>query len=274
MTCYDSCKGRCTREICKYYHPPPVVMEQLMLKGRNSSAVKPGFAQQIPQMFMPIPEVSTLLASANRSDPSLGLAHKVENGCKRSAEVLGETFYPSLYFKRPHIEFPLISPVSYQPIFDLPTPADRKSSNKIFCSLIWLNKTCAGSLISDSPQRKFRKLHRWEWPGEWLDLLMVGGSVADFGSFKLLDNLPVCQDFNRNMCTRMNCRFVHLLERKFGPHVEMFIISNPQQQKSWRLTNSESRYVETTWQESAVVLNANITTFRFNCRQPSRWRQI
>jgi hypothetical protein len=125
MSCYDSCKGRCTREVCKYYHPSPVVMEQLMLKGRNSLAVKSSFAQPITQMFLPIPEVSTLLASANRSDPNLCLTHKVENGCKRSAEVLGE-FYPPLYFKRPHVEFPLISPVSYQPIFDLPTPAERE----------------------------------------------------------------------------------------------------------------------------------------------------
>jgi hypothetical protein len=104
-------------------------MEQLMLKGRNSLAVKSSFAQPITQMFLPMPEVSTLLASANRSDPSLGL--KVENGCKRSAEVLGETFYPPVYFKRPHVEFPLLSPVSYQPyqpVFDLPTPAERKYS--------------------------------------------------------------------------------------------------------------------------------------------------
>nr|XP_029708325.1 muscleblind-like protein 1 isoform X7 [Aedes albopictus] len=28
----------------------------------------------------------------------------------------------------------------------------------------------------------------------------------------LLDTLPVCQDFNRSMCTRPTCRFVHLME--------------------------------------------------------------
>ncbi|XP_062716467.1 muscleblind-like protein 1 isoform X15 [Aedes albopictus] len=29
---------------------------------------------------------------------------------------------------------------------------------------------------------------------------------------QLLDTLPVCQDFNRSMCTRPTCRFVHLME--------------------------------------------------------------
>ncbi|XP_055372688.1 uncharacterized protein LOC129606396 isoform X6 [Condylostylus longicornis] len=29
---------------------------------------------------------------------------------------------------------------------------------------------------------------------------------------QLLDTLPVCQDFNRSMCSRINCRFVHLME--------------------------------------------------------------
>lgn len=31
-------------------------------------------------------------------------------------------------------------------------------------------------------------------------------------SGQLLDTLPVCQDFNRSMCTRPTCRFVHLME--------------------------------------------------------------
>lgn len=32
--------------------------------------------------------------------------------------------------------------------------------------------------------------------------------------FQLLDTLPVCQDFNRGLCNRTACRFVHLQEGK------------------------------------------------------------
>ncbi|KAK3920988.1 Zinc finger CCCH domain-containing protein 28 [Frankliniella fusca] len=28
----------------------------------------------------------------------------------------------------------------------------------------------------------------------------------------LLDTLPVCQDFNRQLCNRLTCKFVHLQE--------------------------------------------------------------
>lgn len=33
--------------------------------------------------------------------------------------------------------------------------------------------------------------------------------------FQLLDTLPVCQDFNRQGCTRPTCRFVHVREGVF-----------------------------------------------------------
>lgn len=36
--------------------------------------------------------------------------------------------------------------------------------------------------------------------------------MNDFYAFQLLDTLPVCQDFNRQGCTRPTCRFVHIRE--------------------------------------------------------------
>ncbi|XP_058835054.1 muscleblind-like protein 3 isoform X7 [Topomyia yanbarensis] len=39
-----------------------------------------------------------------------------------------------------------------------------------------------------------------------------GQSVFLVHPLQLLDTLPVCQDFNRSMCTRPTCRFVHLME--------------------------------------------------------------
>ncbi|XP_058457502.1 protein muscleblind isoform X10 [Malaya genurostris] len=40
----------------------------------------------------------------------------------------------------------------------------------------------------------------------------TGQSVFLVHPLQLLDTLPVCQDFNRSMCTRPTCRFVHLME--------------------------------------------------------------
>lgn len=31
MACYDSCKGRCSREVCKYYHPSSYLIDTVKL---------------------------------------------------------------------------------------------------------------------------------------------------------------------------------------------------------------------------------------------------
>ncbi|XP_072021805.1 muscleblind-like protein 1 isoform X14 [Amphiura filiformis] len=38
--CFDSLKGRCTRENCKYLHPPPHLKTQLEINGRNNLAAQ------------------------------------------------------------------------------------------------------------------------------------------------------------------------------------------------------------------------------------------
>lgn len=128
MACYDSCKGRCSREICKYYHPSSVMMEQLLLKGRNHLAMKNASVQPmpvLPSMFIPVQsEVPTMVVA---TETGLNASRK------RSAEPSSESFYPSMFCKRSAIEtipFPFYSPMPYQPIFQLPSPAERKFSKE------------------------------------------------------------------------------------------------------------------------------------------------
>lgn len=133
MACYDSFKGRCNREVCKYFHPPGHLTEQLLLKGRNHLAVKNAMVQHVPMMqpmFLPLPmEVPTMFPQENSG--STHVANKPETGVKRSADEISlESFYPALFCKRPAIEgiqFPFIPSVPYQPIFQFPAPAERKS---------------------------------------------------------------------------------------------------------------------------------------------------
>ncbi|XP_033120905.1 muscleblind-like protein 3 isoform X10 [Anneissia japonica] len=40
IACFDSLKGRCTRENCKYLHPPPHLKTQLEINGRNNLAAQ------------------------------------------------------------------------------------------------------------------------------------------------------------------------------------------------------------------------------------------
>uniref|UniRef100_A0A674DNN0 Muscleblind-like splicing regulator 2 n=1 Tax=Salmo trutta TaxID=8032 RepID=A0A674DNN0_SALTR len=55
IACFDSLKGRCTRENCKYLHPPAHLKTQLEINGRNNliqqKTAAAMLAQQMPFMF-------------------------------------------------------------------------------------------------------------------------------------------------------------------------------------------------------------------------------
>jgi hypothetical protein len=122
IACYDSFKGRCAREVCKYYHPTNQLMEQLMMKGRNNLARNSSCHQQIETSVYP--EFSGLQM---RPSP--------ENSLKRSADASDfslESLY-SIMCKRQAIER-VQFPMSYQSVFQFPTPYERElfPSNRPF----------------------------------------------------------------------------------------------------------------------------------------------
>lgn len=55
VACFDSLKDRCTRENCKYLHPPPHLKTQLEINGRNNliqqKTIAAMFAQQMQLML-------------------------------------------------------------------------------------------------------------------------------------------------------------------------------------------------------------------------------
>ncbi|XP_069583583.1 muscleblind-like protein 1 isoform X8 [Ranitomeya imitator] len=86
IACFDSLKGRCSRENCKYLHPPPHLKTQLEINGRNNliqqknmamlaqqmqlaNAMIPGTQLQHVPMFSMAPSLATNAAAFN---PYLG----------------------------------------------------------------------------------------------------------------------------------------------------------------------------------------------------------
>ncbi|KAM4772752.1 muscleblind-like protein 1 isoform 11-T11 [Rhinophrynus dorsalis] len=87
IACFDSLKGRCSRENCKYLHPPPHLKTQLEINGRNNliqqknmamlaqqmqlaNAMIPGTQLQPMQMFSVAPSLATNATAA--FNPYLG----------------------------------------------------------------------------------------------------------------------------------------------------------------------------------------------------------
>ncbi|XP_068172939.1 muscleblind-like protein 1 isoform X3 [Antennarius striatus] len=50
IACFDSLKGRCSRENCKYLHPPPHLKTQLEINGRNNLIQQKNMAMLTQQM--------------------------------------------------------------------------------------------------------------------------------------------------------------------------------------------------------------------------------
>ncbi|XP_071999124.1 muscleblind-like protein 1 isoform X10 [Engystomops pustulosus] len=87
IACFDSLKGRCSRENCKYLHPPPHLKTQLEINGRNNliqqknmamlaqqmqlaNAIIPGTQLQPVPMFSVAPSLATNATAA--FNPYLG----------------------------------------------------------------------------------------------------------------------------------------------------------------------------------------------------------
>ncbi|XP_055372683.1 GATA zinc finger domain-containing protein 14-like isoform X2 [Condylostylus longicornis] len=141
--CMDAVKGRCTRDPCRYFHPPLHLQAQIKAAQSRASAM--------------------------------------------DMKTVGSFYYENFAFsgmvpfKRPAAEksgIPVYqaNATTYQQLMQLQQPFVPVSStnNKIPLNASYVIYTDANG--------------------------------------QLLDTLPVCQDFNRSMCSRINCRFVHLME--------------------------------------------------------------
>lgn len=139
MACYDSLKGRCRRDVCKYYHPSLNLVETLLQKGRHHLAVKNSFAQPAPvmmqPMFIPIPSEMPAMMMPTVPAELASVIVKPEAGTKRHSDALSDSLYQSMFSKRQAIErlsFPFMQSLPYQPIYQFPTPAERKCNPIIF----------------------------------------------------------------------------------------------------------------------------------------------
>ncbi|XP_077415959.1 muscleblind-like protein 1 isoform X18 [Vanacampus margaritifer] len=69
IACFDSLKGRCSRENCKYLHPPPHLKNQLEINGRNNLIQQKNMVMLAQQMqlanaMMPATQLSPMLHSS------------------------------------------------------------------------------------------------------------------------------------------------------------------------------------------------------------------
>ncbi|XP_049339978.1 muscleblind-like protein 3 isoform X4 [Astyanax mexicanus] len=78
IACFDSLKGRCTRDNCKYLHPPPHLKTQLEINGRNNLIQqKTAAAMLAQQMQFMLPGAQLQPITSFPMSPSLAASQSV-----------------------------------------------------------------------------------------------------------------------------------------------------------------------------------------------------
>ncbi|XP_022821143.1 protein muscleblind isoform X14 [Helicoverpa armigera] len=178
--CYDSIKGRCNREKppCKYFHPPQHLKDQLLINGRNHLALKNALMQQMgltPGQVLPgqVPAVVGGVGGAGAAASHLAALDPI-----------------SLALLAPQATSPYLSGVP-----GVGSTYAQYYAPQLVPAVLGHDPAAAAASplgVMQQPvlQQKLPRTDRLE----------------------LLDTLPVCQDFNRQGCTRPTCRFVHIRE--------------------------------------------------------------
>ncbi|XP_004914507.1 muscleblind-like protein 1 isoform X4 [Xenopus tropicalis] len=251
IACFDSLKGRCSRENCKYLHPPPHLKTQLEINGRNNliqqknmamlaqqmqlaNAMIPGTQIQPVPMFSVAPSLATSATAA--FNPYLG---PVSPGLM-PAEILPTT--PMLVTGNPGVAVPSAAAAAAQKLMR----TDRLEASYNQAAAVRASPRCPtndlspdvegapslwvrGSSVSmpaqswASPEQRLPIVPNYVWWFCDVDSCPLGTELRPANSFHLghqagLDprsqKRKVCREYQRGNCNRgeNECRFAHPAE--------------------------------------------------------------
>uniref|UniRef100_A0A2D4J987 C3H1-type domain-containing protein n=1 Tax=Micrurus lemniscatus lemniscatus TaxID=129467 RepID=A0A2D4J987_MICLE len=184
IACFDSLKGRCSRENCKYLHPPPHLKTQLEINGRNNLIQQKNMAMLAQQMqlanaMMPGAPLQPMnhIPQTFQKRGGEGSAYFIDTDCIYQYQTLKPMFSvaPSLATNASTAFNPYLGPVSpgLVPAEILPT---------------------APMLVAGNP-----------------GVPVPAAAAAAAQKLMRTDRLEVCREYQRGNCNRgeNDCRFAH-----------------------------------------------------------------
>ncbi|KRF79564.1 uncharacterized protein Dvir_GJ21630, isoform N [Drosophila virilis] len=222
--CYDSIKAtqlldmddykrRCNRDKppCKYFHPPQHLKDQLLINGRNHLALKNALMQQMG--IAPGPPVISGQVPAVATNPYLtGIP------ANTYSPYYAGHLVPTLLGHDPTAVASQLGTVVPQTVQVAQQKIPRSDRLEQFSGMVPFKRPAAeksGIPVYQPGATTYQQLMQPYVPvssNTKMPPLNASCVIYTDASGQLLDTLPVCQDFNRSMCSRLNCRFVHLTE--------------------------------------------------------------
>ncbi|XP_077946540.1 muscleblind-like protein 2a isoform X8 [Gasterosteus aculeatus] len=187
VACFDSLKGRCSRENCKYLHPPSHLKTQLEINGRNNlihqKTAAAVLAQQM-QLMIPGPSLQSVGLGANTG--------------------LGYGSYMT----------PLSHGMSLIQADNLSNASVLVSGNP---SVTVQNSSSSSSSSSSSPSQKLQRTDKLEVCREFQRGSCARGETdcrfahpSDSPMIDTTDNtVTVCMDYIKSRCSREKCKYFH-----------------------------------------------------------------
>ncbi|XP_025080206.1 muscleblind-like protein 2a isoform X3 [Pomacea canaliculata] len=194
--CMDFIKNKCTRDSCRYFHPPAHLQSQIKAAQQraNSAATAQAPALAAPQLGLQVPPYKRV-AVAN--------------------DGLGKSTFPMYQptLSTAYHQATLMQQLQQQPFIPVTYSTEVMSSN-------YPNYLPADPLVvSSGPPagvgvtRVVGGLAAPPTPVVGKAISSNAYSIEYFDKHKqLLDTLPLCRDFRAGLCDRPTCKFVHVSE--------------------------------------------------------------
>ncbi|XP_058274882.1 muscleblind-like protein 1 isoform X9 [Hemibagrus wyckioides] len=198
IACFDSLKGRCSRENCKYLHPPPHLKTQLEINGRNNLIQQKNMAMLAQQM-----QIASAIMPGSQLQPMpfISVTPNLATNASVAAAAAAASFNPYL------------SPVSPALV---PTAADILPSTPV---LIGGNPAAVAPVTStaNAAAQKLLRTDRLEVCREYQRGNCSRGETdcrfahpADSTMIDSSENtVTVCMDYIKGRCSRDKCKYFH-----------------------------------------------------------------
>ncbi|XP_069558736.1 muscleblind-like protein 2 isoform X2 [Brachyistius frenatus] len=194
IACFDSLKGRCSRENCKYLHPPSHLKTQLEINGRNNLIQqKTAAAVLAQQMQLMIPGPGLQPMQTFPVTQGLGTNAGLGYGSYMTPLSHGMSLIPSDILPNTQVLVSGSSPVTVQ------------------CS------SSSSSSSSSSPSQKLQRTDKLEVCREFQRGNCARGETdcrfahpSDSPMIDTTDNtVTVCMDYIKSRCSREKCKYFH-----------------------------------------------------------------
>ncbi|XP_054870094.1 muscleblind-like protein 1 isoform X7 [Amphiprion ocellaris] len=210
IACFDSLKGRCSRENCKYLHPPPHLKTQLEINGRNNLIQQKNMAMLAQQMqlanaMMPSTQLPPMVRGHTRMNtpqqlpmPMFSVTPGLATNASAAAAAAAAAFNPYLSPVSPGLMPPEILPST--PVLMASSPAVSQVPNAAAAA--------AQKLLRTDRLEVCREYQRGNCSRGENDCRFA--HPADSTMIDTNDNtVTVCMDYIKGRCSREKCKYFH-----------------------------------------------------------------